>query len=148
MHGKDVFKSKTFNYGFLGVNLVDVEKSMLSTKLADKTKQNWLVKNSQEESNHTGTFDSRIISFLTFAPLGSSRVSKEAKNFKEFKFLGLSRCFSVIIASSLKNFASFDTLLDPKGAKVKQISQFLHFVLKFDNSGALYNFLPFPQNKA
>ena len=130
------------------------------------------------------TFASRIISFLTFAPLGSSRVSKEAKNFKEFEFLGLSRCFSVRIeessktskiqpktailgwffevcsilaekqrpkpknSSSLKISASFDTLLDPRGAKVKQISQFLHFVLKFDNSGALYNFFPFLQNKA
>ena len=51
VHGKDVFKSKTFVFGFFGVNLVDVEKSILSTKLADKTKQNWLVKNSQEESN-------------------------------------------------------------------------------------------------
>ena len=51
-------------------------------------------------------------------------------------------------SSSLKISASFDTLLDPRGAKVKQISQFLHFVLKFDNSGALYNFFPFLQNKA
>ena len=51
VHGKDVFKSKTFVFGFLGVNLVDLEKSILSTKLADKTKQNLLVKNSQEESN-------------------------------------------------------------------------------------------------
>ena len=133
---------------------------------------------------HTGEFASRIISVFTFAPLGSRRVSKEAKNFKELKFLGLGRCFSVRIAvsskmskiqpkttilgrffevcsslaekqrpkpkhsSSLKISASFDTLLDPRGAKVKQISQFLHFVLKFDNSGALYNFFPFPQNKA
>ena len=133
---------------------------------------------------HTGVFAYRIISSLTFAPLGSSRVSKEAKNFKEFEFLGLGRCFSVRIeessktskfqpktailglffkvcsilavkqqpkpknSSSLKFFASFDTLLDPRGAKVKQISQFLHFVLKFDNSGALYNFFPFLQNNA
>ena len=49
--GKDVFKSKTFVFGFLGVNLVDVEKSILSTKLADKTKQRWFVKNSREDSN-------------------------------------------------------------------------------------------------
>ena len=104
---------------------------------------------------HTGAFASRIISFLTFVPLGSSRVSKEAKNFKEFEFLGLSRCFSVRIeessktskiqpktailgwffqvcsilaekqrpkpknSSSLKISTSFDTLLDPRGAKVK-----------------------------
>ena len=57
MHGKDVFKSKTFVFGFLGVNLVDVGKSILSTKLADRTKQNWLVKNSQEESNIASNFD-------------------------------------------------------------------------------------------
>ena len=51
-------------------------------------------------------------------------------------------------SSSLKFFASFDTLLDPRGVKVKEISQFTYFVLKFDNSGALYNFFPFLQNKA
>ena len=31
------------------------------------------------------------------APLGSSRVSNEAKNYRELEFLGLSRYFSVII---------------------------------------------------
>ena len=51
-------------------------------------------------------------------------------------------------SSSLKISASFDTLLDPRGAKVKQISQSLHFVSKFDHSGALYIFFPFLQNKA
>ena len=92
---------------------------------------------------------------FTFAPLGSRRVSKKAKNFKELEFLGLGRCFSVRIAvspktskiqpkttileqffevcsilaekqrpkpknsSSLKFFAFFDTLLDPRGPKVK-----------------------------
>ena len=122
---------------------------------------------------HTGVFASRIISSLTFAPLGSSRVSKEAKNVKELGFLGLGRCFSVrteessktskiqpktvvfgrffkvcsILAekqrpkpknsSSLSFFASFDTLLDPRGAKVVEKSQFIHFVLKFDGNGAL-----------
>ena len=49
---------------------------------------------------------------------------------------------------SLKIYATFDTLLDPKGAKVKQIYQFLHFVWKLYNSGALKNFFPFLQNKA
>ena len=128
---------------------------------------------------HTGVFASRIISFLTFAPLGSSRVSKESKNFKEFEFLGLSRCFSVTIeessktsniqpktaifgwffevcsilaekeqpkpknSSSLTVSTSFDTLLDPRGVKVKEILQFTHFVLKFFNSGALYIFFLF-----
>ncbi len=122
---------------------------------------------------HTGVFASRIISFLTFAPLGSSRVSKEAIYFKELEFLGLSCCFSVRIeessktskiqpktaifgwffevcsilaekqrpkpknSSSLKFFASFDTLLDPRGTKVVEKSQFIHFVLKSDDSGAL-----------
>ena len=46
-------------------------------------------------------------------------------------------------SSSLKISASFDTLLDPRGVKVKEISQFTHFVLKFDNSGALYDFFSF-----
>ena len=45
--------------------------------------------------------------------------------------------------SFLKFFASFDTLLDPRGAKVKEISQFICFVLKLDNSVALYNFFSF-----
>ena len=40
-------------------------------------------------------------------------------------------------SSSLKVFASFDTLLDPRGAKVVEKSQFIHFVLKFDDSGAI-----------
>ena len=39
--------------------------------------------------------------------------------------------------------ACFDTLLDPRGVKVKEISQFSRFVSKFDNSGALYNFFLF-----
>ena len=46
-------------------------------------------------------------------------------------------------SNSLKFFASFDTLHDPRAAKVKEISQFICFVLKFDESGALYNFLTF-----
>ena len=94
-------------------------------------------------------------SCFTFPPLGSSRVSKEAEIFKELKFLGLGRCFSVRIeessktskiqpktailgwffqgcsilaekqrpkpknSSSLKFFAPFDTLLDPRGMKVR-----------------------------
>ena len=50
---------------------------------------------------HTGIFDLKIIAnnaillvisiSTTFALLGSSKVSNEAKNFKELKFLGLSR---------------------------------------------------------
>ena len=42
--------------------------------------------------------------------------------------------------SFLKFFASFDTLLDPRGTKVVEKSQFIHFVLKFDDSGALSKF--------
>ena len=38
----------------------------------------------------------------TFAPLGSSRVSKEAKNFKELKFLGFGRYFSAKIEQTDK----------------------------------------------
>ena len=58
-------------------------------------------------SSHTGGFALKIISndaillvkFIstTFVHLGSSRVSNEAKNFKEFEFLGFSRCFSARI---------------------------------------------------
>ena len=50
---------------------------------------------------HTGIFDLKIIAnnaillvisiSTTFALLGSSRMSNEAKNFKELEFLGLSR---------------------------------------------------------
>ena len=43
-------------------------------------------------------------------------------------------------SSSLKVSASFDTLLELRGVKVKEISQFTHFVLKFDNSGPLLDF--------
>ena len=56
---------------------------------------------------HTGIFALMTISnnvillviliSTTFAPLGSSRVSNEAKNYRELEFLGLSHCFSVII---------------------------------------------------
>ena len=59
------------------------------------------------DSQHTGVFALKIISnnaillvkliSTTFAHLGSSRVSNEAKNFKEFEFLGFSRCFSARI---------------------------------------------------
>ena len=52
---------------------------------------------------HTGVFALKIILnnaillviliSTTFAPLGSSRVSNETKNYKELKFLGLSRWF-------------------------------------------------------
>ena len=40
---------------------------------------------------------------FTFTPLGSSRVSKEAETFKEFKFLGLRRYFSAKIVQNSKN---------------------------------------------
>ena len=38
---------------------------------------------------------------------------------------------------SLKCFASFYTLLDPRCSKVVEISQFLHLVFIFDNNSAL-----------
>ena len=43
-------------------------------------------------------------------------------------------------SNSLKNFASLDAQLDPQVARLVEIYQVLHFVLKFDNSSALYNF--------
>ena len=42
---------------------------------------------------------------------------------------------------SLMNFASLDTQLDPQVTRLVEIYHVLHFVLKFDNSSALYNFL-------
>ena len=66
-----------------------------------------LVKTTLPITVHTGVFALKIISnnaillvkliSTTFAHLGSSRVSNEAKNFKEFEFLGFSRCFSARI---------------------------------------------------
>ena len=38
----------------------------------------------------------------------------------------------------MKNFASFDAPLDPQVARLVEIYQDLHFVLKSDNSSALY----------
>ena len=56
---------------------------------------------------HTGVFTLKIISnnadllviliSTTFAALGSSRMSNEAKNYRELEFWGLSCCFSVVI---------------------------------------------------
>ena len=56
---------------------------------------------------HTGVFVLKIISnnavllviliATSVASLGPSRVSNEAKNYRELEFLGLSRYFSVII---------------------------------------------------
>ena len=61
---------------------------------------------------HTGIFDLKIIAnnaillvisiSTTFALLGSSKVSNEAKNFKELEFLGFICCFSVRIEISSK----------------------------------------------
>ena len=56
----------------------------------------------QRHGWHTGVFASRIISPFTFAPMGSSRVSKQAKIFKELEFLGLGRYFSFRIEESWK----------------------------------------------
>ncbi len=40
-------------------------------------------------------------------------------------------------SSSLMFSASFDTQFTPNGARLGEISLFIHFVLKFDNSGTL-----------
>ena len=39
------------------------------------------------------------------------------------------------------NFASLDTQLDPQLARLVEIYLVLHFVLKFNNNSAPYNFL-------
>ena len=44
-------------------------------------------------------------------------------------------------SNSLINFASVDTQLDPQVARLVEIYVVLHFVLKFNNSSAPYNFL-------
>ena len=41
----------------------------------------------------------------------------------------------------LENFASLDTQFDPQVARLVEIYPVLHFVLKFNNSSALYNFI-------
>ena len=51
----------------------------------------------------------------TLVPLGSSRMSKEAKNLKELKFLGLGRYFSAKIEQTSKNLLKmvvFGCILD------------------------------------
>ena len=40
----------------------------------------------------------------------------------------------------LKDFASLDTQFDPQVARLVKIYPILHFVLKFDNSSAIYIF--------
>ena len=67
----------------------------------------WPISGNSVPKLHTGVFALKIISnnavllviliSTTFTPLGSSRVSNEAKNYRELEFLGLNRCFSVII---------------------------------------------------
>ena len=49
---------------------------------------------------------------------------------------------------SLRFSASFGTQLDSVSASLVEISKLMHFVYKFDNSGALYNFFRFFQNNA
>ena len=44
-------------------------------------------------------------------------------------------------SNSLINFASLDTQFDPQVARLVEIYPVLHFVLKFNNSSATYNFL-------
>ena len=82
-----------------------------------------------EESTKTSKIHPKTTIFGRFFKVCSILAEKQRPKPKNLSFLKIS--------------TSFDTLLDPRGAKVKQISEFLHFVLKFDNSGALYNFFFF-----
>ena len=82
-----------------------------------------------EESTKTSKIHPKTTIFGRFFKVCSILAEKQRPKPKNLSFLKIS--------------TSFDTLLDPRGAKVKQISEFLHFVLKFDNSGALYNFFLF-----
>ena len=88
----------------------------------------------------------------SLAPLGSNWVSKEAENFKELKFFGLVRCFSVKIAQILKTgqkwrfshvfgsildfFEDFSVLTEKQHTKPKNLSS-LKFSASFDTKFAL-----------
>ena len=77
------------------------------------------------------------------------QIKKHQKNvifewfFKVYSILAEKQRLKPKNSNSLKFSASFDTHLDPRGAILVEILQFLHFVLKFDNSGAPQNFFVF-----
>ena len=93
------------------------------------------------------------LEYLGFSVCFSVRIEKSPKLIKKNKKNTISgrlfKVYSVLTVKqqlkpknsrSLKFSASFDTHLDPKGAILVEVLEFLHFVSKFDNSGAPYMF--------
>ena len=66
--------------------------------------------------------------------------------FEDFSILAEKQRLKPRKSNSLMNFASLDTQLDPQLARLVEIYPVLHFVLKFNNSSAPYNFHRDPQS--
>ena len=92
--------------------------------------------------------------FLGFSRCFSARIEKSSKTSKIQPNCVILRWFFEVCSiltekqrmksrksNSLMNFASLDTQLDPQLARLVEIYPVLHFVLKFNNSSAPYNFL-------
>ena len=61
--------------------------------------------------------------------------------FEDFSILAEKQRLKPRKSNSLMNFASLDTQLDPQVARLVEIYPVFHFVLKSNNSSALYNFI-------
>ena len=78
----------------------------------------WKIWFSSTEPYTQGYLPPESFRSTSLALFGANWVSKDAENFKELKFFGLVRCFSVKIAQSLKNhpkmafFIVFGSILD------------------------------------
>ena len=92
--------------------------------------------------------------FLGFSRCFSIRIEKSSKMTKiEPNYVSLGWFFEVysiltqkqrlkpIKSNSLRIFASLDTQLDPRVARLVEIYPVLHFFLKFNSSSAPYTFL-------
>ena len=92
--------------------------------------------------------------FLGFSCCFSARIEKSSKMskiepncvilgwfFEVYSILTEKQRLKPRKSNSLMNFASLDTQLDPRVARLVEIYPVLHFVLKFNNSSAPYNFL-------
>ena len=92
--------------------------------------------------------------FLGFSRCFSARIEKSSKMskiepncvilgwfFEVYSILTEKQRLKPRKSNSLMNFASLDTQLDPQLARLVEIYPVLHFVLKFNNSSAPYNFL-------
>ena len=92
--------------------------------------------------------------FLGFSRCFSARIEKSSKMskiepncvilgwfFEVYSILTEKQRLKPRKSNSLMNFASLDTQLDPQVARLVEIYPVLHFVLKFNNSSAPYDFL-------